>query len=115
MSTTRHNATIEIDSLRDRMFVTVDIEYTYSDGEPRTYDYPGSPPEIELQSVVVSSASGVDWDMTRAELALLGGDGSWLKMLDQIVDCECEDGLSGWLYEDLSYEAEGDFDGYDEE
>jgi len=40
--------------------IYMDVEGYYSPSEPRTYDYPGSPTEFEVEKVMIESTNIID-------------------------------------------------------
>lgn len=98
------------------LFCTVYVEYDYSPGElmVRYYSdgsgYPGSPPEIEATLVQVTTAEVGGDTLTRDELAKIGGDGSWLALLDKLAEDVIVDDCEDWgpICEDMVSYATGE-------
>ena len=91
------------------VFVTVEIEYKIWEGEPMVmYDpdgggYPGSPAEIDILVVSVTSVSGETYDLNAEQLA----KHEWAGDLDRIafdhVDKNVHEG--GWLADHIGADA----------
>lgn len=75
----------------DQVGVTVAIEFEF-DGL-----------DINVTDVKVTKYSASCGDMDRQALAKVGGDGSWLEMLDEIAKRDCQRVVDegGWLYLEL--------------
>ena len=90
------------------IYVTVDIDYKVWQGEKMVMyyadgsGYPGSPPELEILGVVVTSVSGETYDKSRTELS----NGGWDGILDQLATEYVEKDVSegNWISQTLSEE-----------
>lgn len=77
------------------VYVTVDIDYKVRPGEPMVMyypdgsGYPGSPPEIEILEVIVTSVSGETYEKSRIKLI----DGGWIGTLDRLATEYVEDDI----------------------
>jgi hypothetical protein len=103
-----HSYETDFCNLCDRFFATIIIEYDVEWGdEPHRYgdpsvQYPGSPDEIDVRRVVVTSLVGETWDKTREELEA----GGWTTQIDaEAFEC-AETQLEGWLFDQLISNAE---------
>lgn len=100
------------------LFCTVYVEFDANPGEPmvRYYPdgsgYPGSPPSIEPTLVQVTTAEiGEGEILNREELAKIGGDGSWLRKLDELAEDVIRSDCEQWgsICEDMAEYASGDY------
>lgn len=100
-----HYYETELEEFQGRFFATIEIEFEYSPGEalvryyPDGSGYPGSPPELNIIHVAVTSLSGGGWDKNRLELAESG----WLGYVDQLAFDEVTHLVDNdlWLVGDL--------------
>lgn len=98
------------------LFCTIYVEFDADPGEPmvRYYPdgsgYPGSPPSIEPTLVQVTTAEVNDETLDREALAKIGGDGSWLKLLDTMAEDIIREECENWgpICEDMASYASGD-------
>jgi hypothetical protein len=97
-------------NLCNRFFATLAIEYDVEYGDdPHRYGdpsvlYPGSPDEIDVRRVVVTSLTGETWEKTREELE----EGGWAAQIDAEAFEHVENLLEEWLYDHLLTNAEPD-------
>lgn len=87
-------------NLCNRFFATVVIEYDVDWGEPEGYysdgePHPGSPDEITVRRVIVTSLVGETWEKTREELE------EWATQIDAEAWEYTETQLEGWLFDQL--------------
>lgn len=100
---------IELEDFQNRFFALVEIEFEIIDGEPMVRYYPdgsgnpGSPAELNVISVIVTSLSNDAWDKNREELLASG----WSDMVDKLALDEVNSivDAQGWLVDHLFHEA----------
>lgn len=93
------------------IYVEVDIDYKVwpAEAEVRYYSdgsgYPGSPPEIEILDVAVTSVSGETYKKSRMELI----DGGWIDALDRLATAYVEDDVdSSYAISEAIFELEAE-------
>lgn len=98
----------ELEDFQDRFFATVEIEFEYSPGEPMVWyypdgsGYPGSPPELNIIGVKVTSLSGGGWDKNRQELEESGWADFVDKLgLDEVSSLLDDGGIGDWFADHL--------------
>lgn len=94
-------------NLCDRFFATIVIEYWYDPAEGPSLaddgrDHPGSPDEIDVHRVVVTSLTGETWEKTREELE----EGGWAAQIDAEAFEYVEVLIDDWLFDHLISNAE---------
>ena len=102
---------MEIEFELGNIYVTAKIEYKIWPAEPMVmYDsdgggYPGSPAEIELLSVCVTSVSGATYDI---DTYVCGRECNWPKDLDRLAFDHLEENLAdgGWVEDHIAADAE---------
>ena len=88
------------------------VEVSVSGGEPTTRDYPGSPPECEMESVRVS-----DWDEFEAYWGAKGECPTFAPTLEILLDRLTEkewDAISESAFETASDDFDPPDDDYDD-
>ena len=98
------------------LFCTVYVEFDYHPGEPRVLyykdgsGYPGSSAYVDPYEIQVTTAEVGGETLTREELAKIGGDDGWLRLLDQlagdVIQKDCEEW--GPMCEEMAASATGE-------